>query len=185
VGILAGRTHYHDWWNCFNFRIFCVAFSSTVENNSVKSEVQNSTTLQNPTRIETNLSNKPQTILLVEDEPAVLELVRTVLRSEGYCVRDTGDPLLAINLASAPGDGPDLLLTDVSMPALTGPELARAVHAASPRTRILFMTAHAAALDRELGIPANADVLRKPFRIGELAERVRIALTARVTAIAC
>lgn len=137
------------------------------------------------TKIDPVLLNRPQRILLVDDEPTVLSLVATVLGREGYQVIHAVNPIEALRLAALPDGAPDLLLTDVIMPGLTGPLLARAIQRASPGTRILFMTGHAPAGDGNTGIPWDADVLRKPFRVGELVERVRLALEPRTIAAAC
>lgn len=115
----------------------------------------------------------------------VLSLVCAVLEREGYLVYPTQDPVSALRSAATPDGHPDLLLTDVSMPVLTGPALAWLVRKESPGTRILFMTAHLEGRDEEHGIPQEADVLRKPFGIGELVDRVRQALNTRRTAVAC
>lgn len=127
----------------------------------------------------------PQTILLVDDEPMVVSLVATVLDREGYSVVPTSDPAAALELVTGPGVAPDLLLTDVTMPGLAGPLLASAIRISHPSARVLFMTAHSSGADCEYGIPVNADVLRKPFRIPELVERVKLALATCSTAAAC
>lgn len=106
----------------------------------------------------------------------VLSLVATVLDRAGYLVTRAADATDALELAASPDGAPDLLLTDVTMPGLTGPLLARAIQRRSPETRILFMTGHVSGMAGENGIPRGADVLRKPFRLGELVERVRLAL---------
>lgn len=115
----------------------------------------------------------------------VLSLVATVLGREGYRVTRAADPIDALELAARPDNTPDLLLTDVMMPGLTGPLLARAIQRKSPGIRILFMTGHAPPDDVENGIPCGADVLRKPFHLGELVERVRLALEPQAAAAAC
>lgn len=115
----------------------------------------------------------------------MVSLVGTVLEREGYRVVCTTNPQAALRLAADPTRKPDLLMTDVTMPELTGPGLAKAVQDACPAARILFMTAHYPSAYREHGIPPDADVLRKPFRIGELVERVRMALAERKAVAAC
>lgn len=115
----------------------------------------------------------------------LLSLLATVLGREGYQVMHAVDPMDALELAADPDVAPDLLLTDVMMPGLNGPLLARAIRRISPGTRILFMTGHAPAGDGENELPYDADVLRKPFRLGELLERVRLALEPQAAAAAC
>lgn len=112
----------------------------------------------------------------------VLNLVTSVLDREGYRVFPMQDAVSALHFAASPAGRPDLLLTDVTMPGLTGPMLAWLVHRDSPGTRILYMTAYPDSQDEENGIPARADVLRKPFSVGELVHRVRRALKRPRTA---
>ena len=156
-----------------------------VDNNSVYSDGSNSNSESFTTKINLILARKPQTILLVDDEPMVVALVGTVLDREGYRVMRAGSPFNALELAEGPDGAPDLLLTDITMPLLNGPLLARAVQRAYPATRILFMTAQWPDVDGDLGIPQDADVLRKPFRLPELVERVRMALAERPATAAC
>jgi CheY-like chemotaxis protein len=114
------------------------------------------------TKIDSVLSSNLHKILLVDDEPMVLSLVATVLGREGYQVARAVDPMDALELAARPDGAPDLLLTDVIMPGLPGPLLARAIQRGSPGTRILFMTGHAPAGDGENEIPyASANCWRE------------------------
>ena len=115
----------------------------------------------------------------------VVSLVATVLDREGYHVVRTSNPAAALELAVGSGGAPDLLLTDVTMPGLNGPLLASAIQITYPSAKVLFMTAHSSGADCEHGIPRDADVLRKPFRIPELVERVKWALESRSAAAAC
>ena len=150
----------------------------------ISSDVWNIVSAKVQTKIDIVL-NKPETILLVDDEPMVVALVGTVLDREGYRVVRAVGSEAALEWAECPGESPDLLLTDVTMPVLTGPRLAEAIRNAHPAAKILFMTAHSANGDHDYGIPANADVIRKPFRVAELVERVRLALAPRSAAAAC
>lgn len=117
---------------------------------------------------------------MVDDEPMVLEFVGTVLDQEGYCVIRAGNPVDALAWAAAQSVAPDLLLTDVTMPVLNGPSLARALQRACPTTVVLFMTG----VDVENALSPDADLLRKPFQVPELLERVRRALKFRRSAVA-
>jgi len=110
-----------------------------------------------------------ETVLLVEDQPAIRRLTRRILERNGYRVLDTGDPETALRMAA---ESPfDLLLTDVVMPQMSGPELARKVHAFAPGVPVLFMSGFAghSALEDLSGAP----LLAKPFTQAALAAKVR------------
>ena len=80
------------------------------------------------------------TILVVDDEEVVRTVVRDMLESDGYSILDTGDPQDALRIAC---EQPiHLLLSDVVMPVMKGPELATKVLAASPSTKVLLMSAY-------------------------------------------
>ncbi len=118
-----------------------------------------------------------RTILLVEDEPAILRLTRKMLEKHGYVVLAAASPLEALQLARSHTGRIDLLLTDVIMPGMNGRELATHLHGLHPDLRILFMSGYTA------DIIARHDVrheevrfLQKPFTIQELVESVRRAL---------
>ncbi|HEY3283162.1 MAG TPA: ATP-binding protein [Armatimonadota bacterium] len=117
-----------------------------------------------------------ETVLVVDDDPAVRQVVKAVLSSRGYRVleADRGEAALEVCRSE---EGPiDLLLTDLVMPGIPGQELARRVAGLRPEARTLLMTGY---LESALaGRPADgeADLLRKPFTPDELAERVRTAL---------
>jgi two-component system, cell cycle sensor histidine kinase and response regulator CckA len=116
-----------------------------------------------------------ETILVAEDEEAVRELVRTVLVRLGYRVIVAADGLEAVELASR--EELDLLLTDVIMPGLSGPETATRVRELQPDVRVLFMSGYTAgAIDRHSLLEQDAALLQKPFTPGLLASTVRMAL---------
>lgn len=116
------------------------------------------------------------TILVVDDDPEILELCVEVLRHTGYSV------LRALNAAEALAmidDGAviDVVLTDVMMPGTTGPELASALRLRRSDLRILFMSGYSVTANGE-GFPLDTDqFLRKPFSDADLAEAVQAALT--------
>jgi CheY-like chemotaxis protein len=84
-----------------------------------------------------------ETVLIVEDEPAVREFARRILSGLGYAVIDSANGHDALAMA-ADHHGPiDLLVSDVSMPGMQGPELARRLAAARPDLRILFVSGFA------------------------------------------
>ena len=114
------------------------------------------------------------TILLVEDQSAVRELARRILEARGYQVLDTGNPLAALDLLA--DTHVDLLLTDVVMPELSGPDLAKRVRPQHPSMRVVFMSGYAdhSALNDTHGAP----LILKPFTPESLAQKVREVLDA-------
>ncbi len=125
-----------------------------------------------------DLPRGTESILLVEDDPALREMVATLLRRLGYTVWATANGLEALNLKRRPDTGPiDLLFTDVVMPHMSGKELAEQVRTLYPQTRILFTSAyteHAILHQGELG--QGAALLQKPFTPSALAHKIRQVL---------
>jgi PAS domain S-box-containing protein len=113
-------------------------------------------------------------ILLVEDEAAVREITRELLEASGYFVLVASDARQALALAAG-ASPPDLLLSDIVLPGLSGPQLAERLSASSPGLRVLFISGYAAeALGTHL--PAGMDLLAKPFTRDALLRRVREVL---------
>jgi two-component system cell cycle sensor histidine kinase/response regulator CckA len=116
-----------------------------------------------------------ETILLVEDEDVVRALAHRVLERCGYTVLACADGAEAIDLADRHPEPIDLLLTDVVMPGLRGPEVAERVSASRPGIKVLYMSGYAD--EALLGAAAIGDALiEKPFGVDALARRVREAL---------
>ncbi len=120
-----------------------------------------------------------ETILLVEDQDVVRELVQTSLEEWGYRVVSAGTPGAAIEHA---GDHEfDLLLTDVMMPEMNGRELASLLATTRPGMRVLFMSGYAShVLHEDGGLHEDTNFLEKPFALAALAEKVRSVLDAPV-----
>ena len=115
-----------------------------------------------------------ETILIVEDEPVVLRLTERALRARGYEVLAADAPDAALRIAAVHPGQIDLLLTDVMMPVMSGPDLARAVTAIRPDIRLLFMSGFSAdliALGGKLDPATN--FIGKPFTLADIAIRVR------------
>ncbi|MBW7932794.1 MAG: response regulator [Gemmatimonadaceae bacterium] len=118
-----------------------------------------------------------QTVFVVEDEGAVRELVRVTLARAGFRVLAARDGDEAMTRAAAHDGRIDLLLTDVVMPGLSGPELARRLRMARPTTRVLYMSGYATSVLMDEGTPiSESELLAKPFAPDELVARVREAL---------
>ncbi|HTU95014.1 MAG TPA: PAS domain S-box protein [Solirubrobacteraceae bacterium] len=113
------------------------------------------------------------TLLLVEDEPALRMLVVTTLEEAGYLVLQAGNGLDAIALAERHRGDIDLLLTDVVMPRLSGPELAQKLRALRPGLEVLFMSGYNDSRLVHRGVEeAKVNLVVKPFSPGELVQRV-------------
>ena len=114
-------------------------------------------------------------ILVVDDEPAVLDAVDRALRLAGYDTELAADGQQALDALA--GDAPDALVVDVLMPRVDGLEVCRRLRAAGDRTPVLVLTARDAVSDRVRGLDAGADdYLVKPFALEELLARLRALL---------
>jgi CheY-like chemotaxis protein len=109
-----------------------------------------------------------ETILLVEDESAVRLFAQRVLQDRGYRVLALGDPRLALDTARRDPGAFDALVTDVVMPAISGPALAQLITELRPGLPILFMSGYGGS-----ALPAGTPApLIKPFNAPELADAV-------------
>jgi two-component system cell cycle sensor histidine kinase/response regulator CckA len=118
-----------------------------------------------------------ETILLVEDDPAVRRMATEVLRNTGYRVLAAPSGADAMRLAAKHEGGVDLLLTDVVMPGMSGPELALQFIVQFPHVRILYMSGFTDDAIERHGVRGRAaQVLQKPFTHESLAQSVREAL---------
>jgi DNA-binding response OmpR family regulator len=117
----------------------------------------------------------PATILVVEDSPELVALLRRVLREEGFKVRAARDG--ESGLASALDNQPDLLILDVGLPKRDGFEVIQELRRKGVSAPTLMLTARAHVADRVTGLDAGADdYLVKPFDSDELVARVRALL---------
>jgi PAS domain S-box-containing protein len=120
-----------------------------------------------------------ETILLVEDEPMILEMTVAMLQSLGYTVLSATTPDEALGLARAQTGAIDLLVTDVVMPAMNGSELAASLQSLRPTLKLLFMSGYTADVIAHHGVLApGVHFLQKPFTRQELAAKVWEALHA-------
>ncbi|HET8758873.1 MAG TPA: ATP-binding protein [Solirubrobacteraceae bacterium] len=120
-----------------------------------------------------------ETVMLVEDDESVRNLVRTMLESKGYRVLAAAGAEEAERLCSEHDCPVDLLLTDVVMPEVNGRVLAERLSERSPSLRILFMSGYSdEAVYRHGEISPNASFIEKPFTDRTLARKVREVLDA-------
>jgi CheY-like chemotaxis protein len=109
-------------------------------------------------------------ILVVDDEPLILNIARTVLEREGYFILTAANGEEALLLSQAYPGTIQLLLTDIIMPGISGLELSQRLLADRPAISVLLMSG-------QVELPVEAKLLRKPFSIGLLKERVRQILS--------
>ena len=115
-----------------------------------------------------------QTILVVEDEPALLNVTTKMLTAQGYKVLQASGPESALRVASEHDGVIHLLLSDVIMPGMNGRDLATALESLRPNIRHLFMSGYPAEVIANRGvIDEGVSFIQKPFRIAELAGKVR------------
>ena len=113
-------------------------------------------------------------ILVVEDEPSIAEVVSLYLGRAGYDVRTVGDGLAALDEVER--HEPDLIILDLMLPKLDGYEVTRRVRARGD-TPIIMLTARKSEVDRIAGLEMGADdYVVKPFSAQELVSRVRAVL---------
>jgi CheY-like chemotaxis protein len=118
-----------------------------------------------------------ETILVVEDEPRVRKLILDVLAVRGYRALEATCGEEALQVCGTHRGPIHLLLVDVVMPGMSGPEVARQVQAARPHIRTLFMSGYTEDAISQHGVTGSA-LLQKPFVPSALAQAVRLALDA-------
>jgi two-component system cell cycle sensor histidine kinase/response regulator CckA len=113
------------------------------------------------------------TLLIVDDDPFILETASMMLELAGYEILRADSGHAALRLCAEPHDPIDLLLTDIEMPLMNGPELAARLFKLIPHLAIVFMTAH----HGQLRLPnQNAfggyGIIRKPFTAAQLRQEM-------------
>jgi two-component system cell cycle sensor histidine kinase/response regulator CckA len=116
-----------------------------------------------------------ETILLVEDEPAVRQLFMLALTRAGYRVYEARNGQEALKMFDQHGDSIDLLLTDLRMPYMGGVELAQHLRARRKSLKLIAISGYAGNSDHEL----TSDFLAKPFSRDDLLAKVREVLDRR------
>lgn len=123
-----------------------------------------------------------ETLLLVEDELAILEMTTVMLQRQGYTVLAAATPLEAIASAKKHAGEIHLLLTDVIMPEMNGKELAQRLLSIHPTIKRLFMSGYSADVIAHHGVlDEDVNFLQKPFSMKELSVKVREVLGQEAT----
>jgi CheY-like chemotaxis protein len=115
-----------------------------------------------------------ETVLIVEDEPAMREVTRRILSRSGYTVIAAATGHEAIEIAASHTGDIDVLLTDVAMPQMLGKEAAERIRALRPGVTVLFMSGYArGVLDPQGVVEAGVNLIQKPFSEAELLATLR------------
>jgi two-component system, cell cycle sensor histidine kinase and response regulator CckA len=118
-----------------------------------------------------------ETIMIVEDEPAILKLVTQILRTNGYAVLPMQSPDEAIRAATEHRGTIQLLVTDVILPIMNGHELSKRVCELRPEMRYLFMSGYSADIIANHGVlEPSVSYIQKPFSADELVVKIREVL---------
>jgi len=115
----------------------------------------------------------PASIVVIDDDPNIVEALEDLLGGEGFAVEGFVDPVLALARLCR-GPAPDLVLCDCIMPRLTGPELCDALRAAGVEAPVVLMTALA---DPSFCVDtASVSILSKPFQLDDLLAEIEASL---------
>jgi PAS domain S-box-containing protein len=119
-----------------------------------------------------------ETILVVDDEPALRMLVTETLREMGYATLEAADGPSAVRILQT-DTRIDLLVTDVGLPGLNGRQVADAARQSRPELRILFITgyAHNAAIGNGTALESGMEIISKPFALDALGTKIREMIT--------
>jgi CheY-like chemotaxis protein len=116
-------------------------------------------------------------VLLVEDDPAVRLLTGALLRGQGYAVTEAPNAEEAEQLLVRDGEGVDLVLSDIVLPGMSGPQLVERLRSKRPTLRVLFMSGYAdEAVIRHGILETEVAFIQKPFTPDALARKVRETL---------
>ena len=118
-----------------------------------------------------------ETVLLVEDEPAVREMTQAALQRHGYTVLPAASGAEALQIARTNHGAINVVLTDVVMPGMSGPQLVERLREGQPRLAAVFMSGYTSDAVLRHGIETGeADFLQKPFSTSALAAKLRQVL---------
>lgn len=152
------------------FRIYLPRYTADIEHHEIDE-------LQRPA------GRGKETILLVEDEPVILEMVTRMLESHGYNVLAAGSPKEALYIAGTHESEIHLLITDVIMPSMNGRDLAANLAQLYPKLKCLFMSGYTSdIIANHGGLDDESNFLQKPFSMGDLMCKVREVLGPKETA---
>ena len=117
-----------------------------------------------------------QAILVIDDEPWILDIIRTVLELEGYAVHTATHPTKGVELYNQHWPGIGLVILDFLMPGMRGDQLAARLRQINPDARFLVVSGSVAEIRPDTFGPGLCCRLAKPFRLEQLVRHVQVAL---------
>jgi CheY-like chemotaxis protein len=118
------------------------------------------------------------TILVVEDNPLVLAMVQEILEGAGHRVITAGEPSQALDIIRSCGESIDLLVSDVVMPEMNGPELYERVIELMPGLKVLFMSGYAGVVTAHNGhLEEEVHFISKPFTVEAFLRKVSVIMS--------
>ncbi|HJX93109.1 MAG TPA: response regulator transcription factor [Pyrinomonadaceae bacterium] len=143
--------------------------------NTKPDESKSNGRLETGTALKSEVSNKRTRILIVEDEPAMVQGLRDNFEYEGYEVISALDGSAGLEMAL--NGNPDLVVLDVMMPKMSGLDVCKHLKVKKPNLPIIMLTARGQEIDKVVGLELGADdYVTKPFSIRELMARVKAVL---------
>jgi signal transduction histidine kinase/ActR/RegA family two-component response regulator len=124
-----------------------------------------------------DVSGRGEIILVVEDEPDILDLIRAMLEKSGYRVLTASTPSQALDLARNHGGSVDLMITDIILPEMNGRDLNRHLASIFPNLKVLFMSGYTADVIAHHGVlEEGVQFIQKPFAMKDLVLKVKEVL---------
>src|SRR6056297_1963385 len=146
------------------FKIYLPVYQGSKDKEKIKIEV------------DTDLLKGDETILIVEDDKSILNLIKTILSKKEYHVSISGSPTKAIEISKNISKI-DLLITDIVMPEMNGPDLAKEIIKIHPKIKILYMSGYTENVIVHQGIvEGNINFIQKPFSTLALVQKIRKCL---------
>lgn len=119
------------------------------------------------------LAGRKPHVLVVDDEPSVLQLIRIFLEEDGIKVETASGGRQAVEIITRPDAQVDILITDILMPRMNGRDLATRISTIKPYIKVLFISAYSADVLNHYNLcPPGADYIKKPFTKLQLLERI-------------
>ena len=132
-------------------------------------------------KVENFLAGNGETVLLVEDEPAIMRMAHMMLKRLGYKVLTANTPSQAISIAKNEAKNIDLLMSDVVMPEMNGRELSHQIEAFCPNLKTLYMSGYTANVIAHHGvIDEGTNFIQKPFSMKEIGAKIKEVLTDEI-----
>ena len=125
-----------------------------------------------------HLASESKTILLIEDDDALREMVERILKKEGYRLLTAADGGEAADVVARENARVDLLLADIILPGLSGPEVARELRAQNPNLKVIFASgSHSDNVLHTIDLVDRPTFLSKPYEPKALLAAIRAALS--------